>query len=362
MHVDEREYPAGLTSEWAGSVLDGLLDGVARSHSCLGGRFPLYRAPGTEWVSSRRGSWTGGHWTGLLWLRALRFGHPEDRGRAEVAHLALEQWAEADTATRGLIFWYPLVLSRAVPLDHRERLEAGAGRCSRSLLARFSAEDEVIPWGEALGGPGNLVRVDGAPGVAPLMCRAPGTTPESARAGVRHLLRHLHLCGKTRGSRPVWWLKDGTPRPDGASTRYWSRGRAWLLTAFADALTVGAMPADDPDLAGLLGERAPLIPVADAQEPGAGPDTGAAAIEAAALLRLARRVSGPELKCRVGERAHRIVRCLVERHLTERGRGLAGGSYEARGRFLTGLETVWGDFHLALAAAMIAGVVSPEWL
>lgn len=361
MHVGERgERSTGPVPEWAGPALDGLLEGVAHSHARLAGRFPLYRAPDTEWVSSRRGSWTGGFWAGLLWLRALRSGRSEDKDRAESAHLALEQWAEADTATRGLIFWYPLVLSRAFPLDDREALEAGAARCSRSLLERFSPQDEVIAWGEAFGGPGNLIRVDGAPGIAPLMSQAPGASPESAGAGVRHVRRHLRLCG--RKARPVWWLVDGTPRPDDASTRYWSRGRAWLLTAFADALTVEAVPADDPDLARLLGERVPLVPVADAQEPEAGLDTGAAAIEAAALLRLRERIPDPKMRHRVGERAHRIVRCLVDHHLTGRGRGLTDGSYEVGGRLLTGVETVWGDFHLALAVAMIAGVVAPEWL
>lgn len=337
-------------------VLDGLMAGVTHSHARLDGRFPLYRSPGAEWVSSRRGSWTAGMWTGLLWLRALRSGRAEDVTAARETHRALRVWAEADTATRGLIFWYPLALSRLASVEGRDELEETAGRCARSLLGRFSAEHGVVPWGEAFGGPGDLVRVDGAPGVAPLMCRARGATPESARAGARHLHRHLRLCWDGRDLTPVLrWDEDAEPTR--ARAGYWSRGRAWLLTGFADALETGVVGPDDPALARLLDARAPLLPAADQREPGAGVDTGAAAIEAVALLRLARSLTDTASAGRLRRRARELVRILADEHLTEEGHGLTGGAYETHEGRLTGIESVWGDFFLALAVAMTAGTV-----
>jgi unsaturated chondroitin disaccharide hydrolase len=271
---------------------------------------------------------------------------------------ALDVWAEADTATRGLVFWYPLVLSRLVTEEGCFPLEASADRCVFSLAERFSPRGGVVPWGEAFGGTGDLIRVDGAPGVAPLMCEAWAATQETAEIGARHLVRHLRLCWDGRALTPVWRMSEKAgPVPEG-SNRYWSRGRAWLLTGFADALRVGALDPDDPALTGLLNSEAPLVPAADTSDPGGAVDTGAAAIEAAALLRLASALStDAPLASRARERAHQIVLLLARDHLAPGGTGLVDGSYEVRGDLLTGLETVWGDFFLALSASVVAGVL-----
>lgn len=344
-----------LSPQQASRVLDDLLTGVTLSHGRLGGRFPLYRSSGREWVSSRRGSWTGGMWAGLLWLRALRSGTSEDVSSALRAHLALDVWSGADTATRGLILWYPLALSRLVAVPDRHRVESIARRGVFSLLADFSPEQGVVPWGNAFGGHPELVRVDGAPGVAPLMSRASGATVESARTGARHLMNHLRGCWKGGVLTPVRALGTLSQPPGGAD--YWSRGRAWLLTGFADALSLGVIEPDDADLRRLLEARVPLVPAVDERAPGDDVDTGAAAIEAAALLRLADRLRDPSLARRTRERAMEIVRLLLSSHLTEDGHGLGGCSYDTREGLLRGLETVWGNFFLALTVSMIAGIV-----
>ncbi|SIO89848.1 hypothetical protein [Nocardiopsis sp. JB363] len=342
---------------WAGRALDGLLSGVTRSHAGLDGRFPLYRTVGQDWVSSRRGSWTGGMWTGLLWIRALRSGDPLHVSQARQVHEALEVWSCANTATRGLIFWYPLALSRLLPLQDRAHLENGAGLAARSLLGHFSPAHGVVPWGDAFGGPGNRVRVDGAPGVAPLMSHAPGSTPESARRGVEHLRGHLRRCWDGRTLVPDHGLDDSAPVSEAAP--YWSRGRAWLVTAFADAVGLGVISPQDPFLTGLLSTRAPLVPCAE-EAGGLAGDTGAAAIEAAALLRLADHLRTPGYAQDARERAYRIIRTLVEWCMAPDGGGLTGGSYDTRQGLVTGVESVWGDFFLALALAVIEGSVPAD--
>ncbi|MEV2275878.1 hypothetical protein AB0I72_09845 [Nocardiopsis sp. NPDC049922] len=404
---------ADATSTAARRTLDALLDGVDDLHPRLAGRYPLFRRPDDAWVTSRRGSWTGGLWAGLLWLRALERPESARVDAARTASAGLAVWAEADTATRGLVFWYPLALSRFVVPGGVAALEEAAGRAARSLGERFAREAGVIPWGDAFGGSGDRVRVDGAPGVAPLMRAARGVSESISAAGAAHLVRHLRLCWDGSAVVPVWRLDgDGVAR-DEAPTRYWSRGRAWLLAAFADAVRLGLVGPDDPALGTVLDADAPLVPPADAEDAQGPVDTGAAAIEAVALLRLARALESPpaarpwswpahpaaddgEGTVRAGgegapvadaahgpahrtatasprggapagdrarrataarARAHAIVRALERDHVG--AHGLGQGSYEVADGLVTGIESVWGNFFLALAAAMVLGTV-PE--
>ncbi|WP_116245589.1 hypothetical protein [Nocardiopsis sp. FIRDI 009] len=418
-----------MRAEAARRVLDTLLDGVDDLHSGLDGRYPLFRRPGEAWVTSRRGSWTGGLWSGLLWLRALERPGSAHAAAARRASGGLAVWAEADTATRGLVFWYPLALARFAVPGGVAPLEEAAGRAARSLGGRFDPGTGVVPWGGAFEGAGDLVRVDGAPGVAPLMREAPGVSEAVTAAGAAHLVRHLRLCWDGSSVAPVWRLDGDAAVRDGAPTRYWSRGRAWLLTAFADAVRLGLVASDDPELGSALDADAPLVPPADAEEPKGPVDTGAAAIEAAALLRLARAVessrtnsfaaaqprssasprpllgaTGQTAQDRPGAartgrtsargtdaaasaqvpdsarhggtvqtrgegapaaravaaraRAHAIVRTLQRDHLGTHG--LEQGSYETADGLVTGIESVWGNFFLALAAAMALGTVPAD--
>ncbi|WP_017602430.1 hypothetical protein, partial [Nocardiopsis lucentensis] len=267
---------ADMTSVAARRVLDTLLDGVEGLHPGLDGRYPLFRRSGDAWVTSRRGSWTGGLWAGLLWLRALERPGSAHVAAARGASEGLAVWAEADTATRGLVFWYPLALSRFAVPGGLDPLEEAAGRAARSLGGRFAREAGVVPWGDAFGGPGDLVRVDGAPGVAPLMCAAPGVSESVVAAGAEHLVRHLRLCWDGSAVVPVWRLGRDRVVRGTAPTRFWSRGRAWLLTAFADAVRLGLVRPDDPEMGAVLDAGAPLVPPADTEDAEGPVDTGAA--------------------------------------------------------------------------------------
>ncbi|MFB7942777.1 sugar ABC transporter permease, partial [Streptomyces sp. NPDC056049] len=92
---------------WAEEALDLVLRRAGQTAEQVGDRFPLYAEPaGGRWTTTARGSWTGGFWAGLLWLRAGRSGSDGDRTTAATFTARLAPWAEADTATRGLILWY----------------------------------------------------------------------------------------------------------------------------------------------------------------------------------------------------------------------------------------------------------------
>ncbi|MGW6987177.1 sugar ABC transporter permease [Streptomyces sp. NPDC054946] len=355
-----------------GPALAAVMARVAVTAESVGPRFPLYADPADgRWTTTGRGSWTGGFWAGLLWLRARYTGAAADRRAAAACTARLEPWVRADTATRGLIFWY----GTAPAGDDAEATEL-RGLAARAVLSAYDRELGLVPWGDALGGPRLLARVDGVPGTVPLLAAA---GPQGAAAAAAHLNRHLELCLCASPGAPApalsfdavaGWQPRADPPPG------WSRGRAWLLLAVADALLRPDLARPGPAAARLdaaaellvaellaAGVESPaggLVPVAEAGRRDGPLDTSAAAITAVALLKLAR-VPGPRA-AGYGYRAEATLRRLVERHVTGPDSGrppgmLLDGCYDAGKGLAVRHELVWGDFFLALGLAAVHGVV-----
>ncbi|WP_406084261.1 sugar ABC transporter permease [Streptomyces virginiae] len=354
-----------------GPALESVMARVAVTAEEVGPRFPLYAEPADgRWTTTGRGSWTGGFWAGLLWLRARYTGAAADRRAAAACTARLAPWVRADTATRGLILWYG-----TAPAGD----EAGAtelqGLGARAVLSAYDRELGLVPWGDALGGPRLLARVDGVPGTVPLLA---GAGPQGASVAAAHLHRHLELClaanpGALIPALTFDAVAGWQPCPDPPPG--WSRGRAWLLLAVADALLRPdlALPGPAARLGGaadlLVGQLLPaggefpaagLVPPADAGRPDGPLDTSAAAITAVALLKLAR-VPGPRA-AGYAYRAEAILRRLAEGHVTGPGSGrppgmLLDGCYDAGKGLAVRHELVWGDFFLALGLAAVHGVV-----
>ncbi|WP_103503443.1 MULTISPECIES: sugar ABC transporter permease [Streptomyces] len=355
---------------WAGHALDGVLARVAATEADVGERFPLYADPADgRWTSTRRGSWTGGFWAGLLWLRAGRTGEPAHQRAAADRTRRLGPWADADTVTRGLILWYGTAAGRlpgAGP-DARAAAELRA-RAATACLAAVDARLGIVPWGGALGGPRLLARADGVPGMVPLLAAA---GPDGAAAAAAHLDAHLALCLGGEEVLPAWRFDEETARWQACASPApgWSRGRAWLLLAVADALLRPevlrnlATPLDGTVDRLLVGEgllTGPLVPPADHARRDGPRDTSAAAITAVALLKLAQAPGRPE--GRYTERATRILARLVHRHLSGGGTGrpsgmLLDGCYEADRGLAARHEVIWGDYFLALGLATLVGAV-----
>ncbi|MFI1658838.1 sugar ABC transporter permease, partial [Streptomyces sp. NPDC020472] len=131
----------------AEGALELLFRRVEETLGQVGGRFPLYADPADgRWTTTGRGSWTGGFWAGLLWLRARHTGRAEDRSAASAATARLAPWAEADTAARGLVLWYGTALATedGVATALRER-------AAKAALAAWDPALGLVPWGAALG-------------------------------------------------------------------------------------------------------------------------------------------------------------------------------------------------------------------
>ncbi|MFF4824021.1 sugar ABC transporter permease [Streptomyces sp. NPDC001312] len=331
---EDRQAPPGPRTApvWAAPALASLLARVAVTRAEVGDRFPLYAEPDTgTWRTTARGTWTGGFWAGLLWLRARYTGDAADRAAARACTARLTDWTEADTATRGLIFWYGTALADD-DLGLRDR-------AARACLDAFAPELGLVPWGSAFGGPRLMARVDGVPGMVPLLATA------DAEAAHSHLRRHVDLCLGARPPRWSWrhdpgagWTACADP-PSG-----WSRGPAWLLLALAEAtpLTGGDEFSDHVDT--LLTKH--LVPPADSTHSGGPRDTSAAAITALALLGLGHR-----------DRAVAMLEALVDSHLTADGR-LLHGCYDLATGTAVRHELIWGNFFLAYSLAALTGLTA----
>ncbi|GGY09188.1 sugar ABC transporter permease [Streptomyces tanashiensis] len=350
---------------WAEEALGLVLRRAGETSEQVGDRFPLYADPADgRWTTTGRGSWTGGFWAGLLWLRAGRTGSDADRTAASAATARLAPWAEADTATRGLILWYGTALAAG---DAAAR--ALRERAAKAAVGAFDPALGLVPWGAALGGARLRARTDGVPGLVTLLASA---GPEGQAAAAAHLHSHLDLCLPREGAgrpRPAWrrdetrgWTADADPAPG------WTRGEAWLLLALADALLLAQSPSWRTDRLARAAELlltdcamlvGPLVPPTDAHRPDGPLDTSAAAITAVALLKLAR-VPGAAWSTACASRAEAVLHRLAQDHLTRPGGTrpagmLLDGCYDAHGGTAVRHELVWGDFFLALGLAALLG-------
>ncbi|WP_329080615.1 hypothetical protein [Streptosporangium sp. NBC_01469] len=320
----------------------------------VAGRWPLHADPGSgHWTTTARGSWTGGFWAGLLWLRAIVSGDPADRAAATGRTALLAPWIEADTATRGLILWYGTAFGvmggDAAAVELRDR-------AARACLDAYDPGLGLVPWGGAFGGPREVARVDGLPGLPQLLrLRGPG----GITAARDQLRLQLGLTLGEREPRPAWRARpDGTWEHHRDPAPGWSRTVAWLSLAVADAGDEAARREllGHPRVAGRFAATSPAVPPA---RPGGPPDTSAAAIEAVAALKLAARAfaTRPRTAARLRERAVAVLRELVTAHLRD-GR-LLDGCYDLEHGVATRHELVWGDFFLAVGLAILTGVISP---
>lgn len=132
-----------------GPALDAVLARVAVTAEAVGPRFPLYAEPADgRWTTTGRGSWTGGFWAGLLWLRARCTGAAADRRAAAACTARLAPWVGADTATRGLILWYG-----TAPAGDDARAAELQGLGTRAMLSAYDRELGLVPWGTRSAGP-----------------------------------------------------------------------------------------------------------------------------------------------------------------------------------------------------------------
>ncbi len=342
------------------SALSAMVDRVRATAREVGDRYPLYADPRTgAWTTTRRGSWTAGYWTGLLWLAARHSGRAQDRDRAVAWTLRLRERAADDTVTRAMTFWYGAATGHLLCGDETALAVALEG--AEALAAAYDERLGLIPLGTAFGqGHAGLAAtaIDSVAAVTALLCWAGRTADrprwlEIARANA---VRHRELClaadGAVRAGVPLVGEPDGTHPPG-----QWSRGQAWGVLAFGTAArelrSAGFADAARQAARYWAKYAAAPVPSWSFADPHGPRDTSAAAIAAVALLALDD--TG---------RARRLVSALLKDHLTGVRRGsadsrpagmLLDGCYDMASGTATGHELIWGDYFLAAALTRLRG-------
>ncbi|MFF8828814.1 sugar ABC transporter permease [Streptomyces sp. NPDC015131] len=334
----------------------------------VGDRFPLYAGPGEgRWTSTRRGSWTGGFWAGLLWLAAGAAGDGDGGHavrRAREVTVRLRDRVHDDTDTRALTFWYGAAQGH---LRHGDTAAARiAAEGAEALVAAAHPRHGVLPAGTALGrgarGADELT-VDAAGAAVALLDWAgrERDCPGARELAQRHAAAVRDRCLDEHGGvRPSVRL-DGTGR-DEAPAGTWARGQAWgvlALTTAARVLRDGERDGGEGYRdAALLAARHWLRHTGDAvppwsfADPDGHHDTSAGAIAAQALLELAELTPGRPGRD-LHEAAARLLGALVSGHL--RNGRLLDGCYDPASGTAVAHELIWGDYFLLSALQRFAG-------
>jgi len=255
-----------------------------------GDRFPLFRAAAdTQWTLSKRGSWMGGFWAGLWWLKSSVTGNAADRAQAVQWCSRLEALLDEPSVNRSFVFWYGAGLGGRL-LDDGTAGQL-AQRATQTLLNRFDARLAIWPLGEGMGAGERGRSVLDVDALFPLIAlmHAHGGSIGSDLAR-RHLDSCLiHLTDETGAWRSRKGL-DVKHIADAQTHPIWPRGQAWAMLGLAEAVrSHGAKRYADAALRACeywhRQCRAPDEPEAWGQ-----PDPSAVAIACVAMFRLWQRM------------------------------------------------------------------------
>jgi unsaturated chondroitin disaccharide hydrolase len=233
-------------------ALDYSLLKIRASAGKVSGFFPEM-TDGDAWVGPEDGGWTGGHWTGLLWLAFAATSDPafEAAARQWTARLAPRQF---DTGTHDLGFLFELSHILGYKLTGEESFKDPAIRAARSLCQRFNVLGEYFQaWGPLNAGPelrGRAI-IDTMMNLDLLFWATRQTDePQFAQMARAHAQtafeRHIRPNGTTSHVTDFnpdsgEFLKQDTHQ--GLSpTSFWARGQAWAVYGYAECFRETANP------------------------------------------------------------------------------------------------------------------------
>jgi unsaturated chondroitin disaccharide hydrolase len=367
---------SGRSRQVRSQTLAGLLRRIEQTGRIASGRFPMFADPRSgAWTWSDDGAWSAGFWPGMLWLAAAATGEGRFAALAAESAQRLRSRTGAPTVLRGFVFWYGAGIAAVLdPARHAQAELAVAA--ARSLAADFDPAARLLPPGtqdaRLYGWPRPGACIDGLPGAVPLLAFAAARTGDGRLRDIAlaHARGHLAMCVRADGSAAQSATYDDAGRLCGQATidgsspgSTWARAQAWAMLGLAQAahltgeeFTQPAERVADWYLGHLPADGVCFWDFNDPAIPDAPRDTSAAAIAAAALLKLA--ALGED---RYRAAAEQIIDALAGRHLAAHG-GLRDGCYERRNRLATSNELIWGDYFLLEALLVLGEVIRPGTL
>lgn len=341
-------------------AIDALLLRLESIEQTCGEAFPLY-SPALEdrWTLSSGGSWLGGFWAGLWWLRARVSGAAADRDKAIRIGQRLAGKLQAPTLNRSMIFWYGLAPG-ALWFEHGEsRLlldQAGV-----ALAPAFSPALGCIPLGCDMGGGPDgdqRIAIDTLAPTLRLLAHHPQNSVRQLAS--QHLQGTLDACSSGQGAYcgSVQHVQGRLLAQEPAGL--WSRGQAWAMLGLVQAAGVYGEPFLSEAQRACeywLQTRPEALPANRLDQPEAGEDPSAAVIAALAMLGL-ETLAGQARPWR--EHAERLLSAvLLSRYVVLDGAspGLFGGMHYRTREGEELVESSCSSFFLLLALLVLDGQV-----
>lgn len=350
-----------LETAEARRAINAIFTRLEQIDAACGQGFPLFCTGGGEaWKVSASGSWLGGFWAGLWWLRAHCSGRRSDLQQAQRIAERLRGQLDCDTHHRSLIFWYGAGLGARLLAD--PLAEELTEQAVQRLAWAFDPVLGCIPLGREMGGGeygDSRLSID--PLAATLQLFALNAEPRLLGLGRQQLQTSFRACAGTGGRWSSHAHVDQGQWQAGDVPGNWSRGQAWAVLGLGTGARLYGEPfSSDAEKARRywLGSRGLSVPANRLDQPQGLDDPCAAAMAALALQGQA--VDAVEAQI-LRQQAGQLLAAILRSADFEAGRFI-GHCYRTTASAEQKVESACGSFFLLAALLAWTGEIDPRWI
>lgn len=364
-HFEVLDHPLEIAESQR--AINAIFTRLEQIDAACGLAFPLYCTQDSgAWKVSASGSWLGGFWAGLWWLRAHCRRRQEDLQQARRIAERLRDKLDSDTHHRSLIFWYGAGLGARLLAD--PQAEELADQAVQRLVRAFDPVLGCIPLGREMGGGehgDSCLSID--PLAATLQLFALNAEPRLLGLGRQQLQTSFRACAGAHGTWSSHARFDQGQWQAGDDPGNWSRGQAWAMLGLGTgACLYGAPFSSDAERASQywLRSRGVCVPLNRLDQPQGLSDPCAAAMMALALLGQAAgvvEVEGAVEAEVLWQQAGQLLAAIVRSADFEDGRFI-GHCYRTTATLEQKVESACGSFFLLAALLAWTGEIDPRWI
>lgn len=326
--------------------------------------FPVFSPQAEDrWLVSEGGSWLGGFWAALSWLKANITRADNDRDQAQGICQRLSAKLDEDTINRSLIYWYGAGLG--VIWFNDDQAGELVERAADALVSSYQEDLACMPLGSAQGGGKEgrqRINIDALAATIQLLGRSQKQMHQKV------LRQHADtLIGVLAGHNGAYHahaqFKDGHFQTQGQAGD-WSRGQAWMMLALSRAAERWGEPYLTQALQAFeywRQSRSPL-PLNRLSQPEAWLDPSAAVIAALAMLSLADSVpDGEQWRHQAYRQISDVLQSRYFIGLDQKNEqaGIFWGCCYKTKNDEEMVESIWGSFLLSAALAALLGRIDP---
>lgn len=337
------------------------MDRLARQ--CPDG-FPVFSPQAEDrWLVSAGGSWLGGFWAALAWLKANMTQADSDRDQAQCICRRLSSKLDEDTVNRSLIYWYGAGLGEIWFNDD----QAGklAELAADALVSTYREDMACIPLGMAQGGGKEgrrRINIDALAATIQLLGHSQKQTHQEVLRQHTDTLISV-LAGHNGAYHAHAHFYDGHFQTQGQAGD-WSRGQAWAMLALSRAAERWGEPYLTQALQAFeyWRQSRPALPLNRLSQPEALHDSSAAVIAALAMLSLADLLpDGEQWRHQAYQQISDVLqsRYFIGLDQNNEQAGIFWGCCYKTKNDEEMVEATWGSFLLSAALAALLGRIDP---